>query len=223
MVYEPFDANSSGMPFEDEAALLASTLLDRHEAKVDGILKTMRIGVGKKASTKSLRRLDNILMAVASASGAAKGIAVAGRRNLKIPKVLMNRLSSMGLLTTTVIYILAHARVRNISSTDPRVQTALKTALVASMSLPIGNVIVENLGRLARPSIGMPTDPRTVLALAASGAAGGVAGGTFARAIVEAVNTAFGQLPEVVDTEVDEETDPEPVVVAEIEAAGLSE
>lgn len=202
MVHESFDARGAELPYEEEAAFLVASVVDRHQDKVDGFLRKLRIGVGPKTTKKSLKRLDSVLFAVSAVSGASKGLAVAGRRNFGIPQVLLNRLSSAGLLTTTVLYILAHARLRGISATDPRVQSALRTALMASVSLPVGNMVVENLSRFARPSAGMPTDPRTVAVLAVSGAAGGAAGGAFARGIIDAVGAVFGELGEPEDEDV---------------------
>lgn len=196
MSYAPFDDFQQPVPFEDEAAFLVGSLLDQHQDKVDGVLKKLRIKPESKAGVQALKRLDALLLGVAAASGATKGLAVAGRASFKMPRTLMNRLSSVGLLSATVLYVLAHARVRGISPADARVQSAMRTALTASMSLPVGNAVVENLSRLARPSVGMPRDPRTVAVFAASGAAGGVAGSAFAKAIIETVDAVFGAVDE---------------------------
>ncbi len=180
----------SGGSLEDEVSYVLGNLLAKHEHRVDGLLK--RLSVGTNDGRKALRRLDRAFLTVAAGTGVAKGLGSAARRNLKIPAGALNKVSSVGLLSMTALYILGHARVRGISTSDPRVQEAVRNALLASAALPIGQMMLDNLARFARPSVGLPTDPRTWFVIAAGVAGGGISGNAIGQGIVESVYEAFG-------------------------------
>lgn len=189
--------SSSGRSLEDEVAYMVGNLLAKHERRVDKFLK--RLSVGTNDGQKALRRLDVAFLAVAAGTGVAKGVGTTARKNLKIPTRAINRAASVSLLSFTALYILGHARVRGLSTADPRVQDAVRNALMASAALPIGQMLIENLARFARPAVGLPTDPRTWFIMAAGVAGGGIAGNALGKGIVESVYGAFGDAEIPVD------------------------
>lgn len=207
-LYTPADG-----PMEEQVAYVIGNLLAKHEARVDAFLKRLSVGIGTGNKTRELRRLDRAMLMVAAGMGVMKGLGTTARRNLKIPTRVITRISSVGLLSFTALYILGHARVRGLTSTDPRVQDAVRNALMTSAALPVGQLLIENLARFARPSLGLPTDPRTWFVVAAGSAAGGIAGNALGRGIVEGVYGAFGDVP----TFVDFESDPEEIIIEEWE------
>lgn len=176
---------------------MVGNLLAKHERRVDKFLK--RLSVGTNDGQKALRRLDVAFLTVAAGTGVAKGVGTTARKNLKIPTRAINRAASVSLLSFTALYILGHARVRGLSTADPRVQDAVRNALMASAALPIGQMLIENLARFARPAVGLPTDPRTWFVMVAGVAGGGIAGNALGKGIVESVYGAFGDAEIPVD------------------------
>ena len=189
----------SDRPLEEEVTHVLANLVSKHEHRVDALLRRLRI-IGKDPR-KALDRLDRYFLVAAASAGLAKGIGTTARKNLRVPARVVDRAASVGLLSLTVIYILGQARVRGLSTSDERVQNAVRSALLAAASLPVGQMLLENLARFARPAAGLPTDPRTWFVMAAGAAGGGIAGNTVGRGIVDSVNAAFDDVELPIDVE----------------------
>lgn len=181
--------SDSERPLEDEVARVLSNLLNKNEGRVDGFLR--RLHIDENADSRTLRRLDRAFLLAAAATGVAKGVGTTARKNLKIPGKAIDRASSAALLSLTAIYILAHARVRGVPAGDERVRSAVRDALMASAALPVGQMMIEQLARFARPAVGLPTDPRTWFVMAAGAAGGGIAGNAIGKGIVDSVYSAL--------------------------------
>ncbi len=197
-----FDAS-----LEDEVAFMLGSLLAKHEHRVDALLKRLRIGVGD--GRKAAERLDRFFLVATAGVGVAKGFGTTARKNLRVPSRAVDRAATVGLLSVTALYILAQAKIRGLSTTDQRVQNAVRNALMASAALPVGQLLIENLARFARPAFGLPTDPRTWFVMAAGVAGGGIAGNTLGKGIVESVNLAFEDVELPIDVEFTAEEDVE--------------
>lgn len=168
---------------------VAGKALAKSEARVDRFLKAIGIKVGD--GEKALKRLDKAFLVATAGSGLAKGVGAISPRGIKVPARALNRASTVALLSAAALYITAHARVRGISTDDPRVQQMMRQALTTSAMLPAGQMALEGVSRFVGKSTGLPSDPRTWVALASGAAVGGYSGKTIGDRIVAAVNEAF--------------------------------
>lgn len=168
---------------------IAGKALAKSEDKVDRFLKALGIKVG--GGERALRRLDRAFLVATSGSGLAKGVGSISPRGMKVPATALNRVSTVTLLSAAALYITAHARVRGISTDDPRVQQMMREALTTSAMLPAGQVALQEVAPYVGKSAGLPSDPRTWMALAAGATVGGYSGKTIGDRIVAAVNEAF--------------------------------
>ncbi len=174
---------------EGELIGMAGKALAKSEKRVDRVLKSLGIEPG--GGEKALRRLDRAFLTATAGSGVVKGVSAISPRGLKIPGKALSRASTIGLLSAAALYITAHARVRGVSADDPRVQEMMRHALVTSAMLPAGQLAIEGIVKFAGRNSGLPTDPRTWVALASGAAVGGYSGKTIGDQIVEKVNEAF--------------------------------
>lgn len=173
----------------DKLIGIAGRALAKSERRVDRVLKSL--GVNPDGGEKALRRLDRAFLAAAAGSGLVKGVSVISPKKMRVPARAFNRASTVGLLSASALYITAQARVRGIATDDPRVQQMMKEALVTSAMLPAGMAMIQGVARFAAKSSGVPTDPRTWIALASGAAMGGYSGKSIGDQIVAAVNDAF--------------------------------
>ncbi len=174
---------------------LITDLLAGQEKIVDALVKRLNIANKGNNPARSLRRLDRIFLVAAAGTGLANGIGVASSKTVGRLSKYAHRISTMGFASAAALYVVARARLLGISSAAPEVAEALRTALLVGATFPAADVALGSLGRLARPSIGVPTDPRSLFVVAAGAAVGGWTGRTLGEGVIDAVAATMAADP----------------------------